>query len=135
MDLPPQISGWSRRLALTIELITSMSELAAHMELFGPDGWKTGRRSWSEEFGAGKRSDHRPVPLPQVISEWTGLPIGDAEALVAETVEHWRGSPAYERELKLDRLTSRTLRILVGLAVLTLAGLAGLVWLIVSVLT
>jgi hypothetical protein len=105
----------------------------AMLELYGPDGWKSDRRFWMEKHDA--MPGQSRATLPQVVSEWTGMPRADAEVCVTESVEQWRGSSAFASDVQINRWTKPTLGALVMIVALALAGLAALVWLILSALT
>jgi hypothetical protein len=109
------------------------SGLSAGLTLYGPDGWNIDKRYWTERYGTAP--DQEPKRLTQLISEWTEMPHAEAETLVDETFAQWRDSPAYEEQLKLQRNTYRAIGVMLGIAVLALAGVAALIWLLVSALT
>lgn len=108
--------------------------IAANMTLYGPDGWKADTRYWLEEVSQNPERDEDGT-LAEVISEWTQMPTADAEALVEETVSRYRGSSAFEREVKINRQAKRLMGIVAVGVVLALVGVAALVWLLVSALT
>ena len=112
---------------LTIELsyvanaVMAVDALEAEMTLFNSDGWNFERRGWMKPPNS--------EGLPELISEWTGLPAASAEAVVAETLAHWKASAAYEWDIQIGRWTGR---LVAGIATFILAFLGLLAWTIVS---
>jgi hypothetical protein len=119
---------------LTIELgWMKQTGMDAKLALFGPDGWKADKRFWVEKYGA--LPDRDNASLSQVISDWTGMPSAEAEALVTETVARWRGSSAFDDEIRVNRSAGRAKNVLFAVRVLALVGVGAVIWLVVSALT
>jgi hypothetical protein len=106
----------------------------ADMTLYGAGGWKADRRHWSEQFSENPETNEEET-LPQVISDWTGMPPVDAEVFVEETVSRWRRSSAFETDRKIGRQSMQLMAAVAVVTVLALVGVAALVWLAVSALT
>jgi hypothetical protein len=110
-----------------------MGGIDATMTLYGADGWNADQRTWMEHYPDPERPENES--LAQFISEWTGMPPGDAEVFVEETVSRWRRSSAYERDVQIGRWSSQLMLAVAVVCLLALFGVAALVWLVVSALT
>jgi hypothetical protein len=120
---------------LTIELSwMKMTGVDANLTLYGTDGWKTEKRYWAEHINLNPERDE-DESLAQVVSEWAGMPLADAEAWVNETVSRWRRSSAFDYNVKIGHQSKLLMIGLAVVAVLALVGVAALVWLVVELLT